>query len=232
MSEEVGNVDVSATETQTDTAESVSSTSTDEAPKATLGTGTETEKATANESEPQKETETDSKTQDAGKVEPQEDMLDKFSFSEDYGFNDEQKKQALDVMKSFGVQTKAQAQNVVDFLTKIDEQRAQAETKSKEEMLSRWDKALNDDLDFSKNYDANMVLAEKALKQYGGEDLTKWLVNTGFNRNPDIVKMFYRIGKDLEDAKVLTGSQSSGNKLQHDRFGNATFNLTKSFGDK
>lgn len=208
MSEETGNVEeVSATDTQkTDTVEE---TTPEQAPSVEAKTDTEVVKETGTESD-----------------------LDSFEFNESFGFSEEEKKASLDIMRSFGVTNKEQAQKVVDFLSKFEEEKRTAQEEAAKEMLSNWDKTLDSDQEFSKNYDANMMTANKALSQYASKELTAWLTETGFNRNPEVVKMFYRIGKDLEEAKVLTGNVANSSKLKHDKFGQAIFTYDKSFGDR
>lgn len=221
MSEETGN-NVPATGTETEsvpttdtTPASDSAPATDETPK-----GEEPKQETALDSD------VDGKSEDTGTV----DDLASFEFDAEFGMTDEEKANSLEVFKTFGVKTKEQAGKVVDFLKAMDVERARLEDDATNQMLERWDKSLEADEEFGKDYNANIDIAQKALDRYGGESLTNWLQKTGFNRNPDIVKMFWRIGKDLQEAKVLAGNNSSQPKLNHDKFGNPIFNLSKSFG--
>lgn len=220
MSEETGN-SVPATGTETATAP------TDATPESKVETATvETPKADPQPKETALEADVKKDGEETGTV----DDLASFEFDAELGLTDEDKAASLEVLKTFGVRNKEQAGKVFDFIKNMDEQRAKLEDDATNEMLERWDKALAADEEFGKDYDANIDIAQKALDMYGGESLTKWLSNTGFNRNPDIVKMFWRIGKDLQEAKVLAGNNGSQPKLNHDKFGNPIFNLSKSFG--
>lgn len=214
MEEQNGNVNVSATETKNTNTEV--NPASEPAPAAENTSNSEP--ATPAQQEPDKQTGTE-------KLE-----IEDYVFEEKYNLSDEQKQNSLALMKSFGMTKKEQAQKFVDFLEKYENNKVEADKKATEDMLNNWDAVLVNDKEFSKNYDANIEIANKALKQYGSEELEKWLDKTGFNRNPEIVKLFYRIGKDLEDAKVLAGNNAR-EVLKHDRYGNATFNFNKSFGD-
>jgi hypothetical protein len=161
-----------------------------------------------------------------------ESELDSFEFDSKYNFSEEQKKQSLDFMKQIGVTNKQQADKLIGFLEETDRVRAEQEADSIEKMLDAWDEQLENDEEFSKDYNRNIDLANKALMQYGGKELEEWLDKTGFNRKPEIVKMFYRIGKDLEEARVLNGASTRSEVLKHDKAGRPIFNFDKSFGDK
>lgn len=208
MSEETGIENVPATgaeETKTTESVSVESETTEE----------------VSSSEPQK-------AEEVGTV----DELADYAFDEAFNFSAEQREASLNLMRQFGVSNKEQADKLVGFLKKVDEERQALDAKQTEDMMSSWDKALDEDTEFSKNYEANMITANKALRQYGSSELQEWLKETGFNRNPEVVKMFYRIGKDLEEAKIISGNSQSSQALKHDRFGQPMFTFNKSFGDK
>lgn len=218
MSEETGN-NVPATGTKTATA-----------PTDTPAPAPAVDK-TPKGDEPKQETALATDVKKDGEATGTVDDLASFEFDAEFGMTDEDKANSLAVFKTFGVQTKEQAGKVVDFLKAMDTERARLEDDATNQMLERWDKSLEADEEFGKDYNANIDIAQKALDRYGGESLTNWLEKTGFNRNPDIVKMFWRIGKDLQEAKVLAGNNGSQPKLNHDKFGNPIFNLSKSFGN-
>lgn len=217
MSEEAGNEVVTATNEVKETPQ------VDTAPEQT-----QTEDAPETEQVEGDKQETSEKPDDEGK----KDELEGYEFNvEGLDFSEEQKKASIELMKTFGVTNKEQADNLVNFMKRYEEARVSMDKQNTEDMLSNWDKVLDEDKDFSRDYDKNIALANNALKRYGTDELDKWLSETGFNRHPEIVKMFYRIGKDLEEAKVLTGSNAA-EKLKHDKYGNPLFNFNKSFGDK
>lgn len=212
MSEETGNVPATATENNT----------------------TETEVQTATEADVDTNVDTETSVEkDAQETRVgTESELDSFEFDSKYNLSDEQKKQSLDFMKELGLSKKEQANKLIDFLEASDRYRAEQESENFEKMLDSWDKQLENDEEFSKDYNHNIDLANKALLQYGGKELEAWLDKTGFNRKPEIVKAFYRIGKDLEEAKVLNGASARGEVLKHDKAGRPIFTFDKSFGEK
>jgi hypothetical protein len=164
-------------------------------------------------------------------VEPVDGLAD-YTFDKSFGFDADTSKAALDAMKEIGVSNKEQANKLMKFIGDVQGESNKKYEQNLEAMYSKWDDALEKDEEFAKNYDANIELANKALELYGGKELDDWLTETGFNRKPEIVKMFYRIGKDLEEAKVLTGASKGNNILKHDRNGNPVFTFDKSFGEK
>lgn len=216
MSEETG-TNVPATGTDTEAAATEPMT-TDSTPS--VETPAPASERTSEESAP------DSNVAEEGTV----DELAEYRFDDAFGFNDEQAKSTIDAMKLFGVTSKEQADKFVGFIKAMEDGRAEIEEQRTNEMLERWDSVLENDKEFGADYDANIDIAQKALDKYGDEELNKWLDSTGFNRNPMLIKAFWRIGKDLQDAKVLAGNAGTAPKLQHDKFGNPVFNLNKSFG--
>jgi len=51
--------------------------------------------------------------------------------------------------------------------------------------------------DWGPNYDANLGRANRALQQYGGDDLVDLLAHTGLGRHPLVVRAFASIGNEL-----------------------------------
>lgn len=57
--------------------------------------------------------------------------------------------------------------------------------------------------DWGADYDKNLEVAKRACTQFGGEEFTKLLVDTGLGSNPTVVKTFLEIGKvNLDDSFV------------------------------
>lgn len=92
-----------------------------------------------------------------------ENGLEGYEFNvEGLNFSDEQKQASIELMKTFGVTNKEQADNLVNFIKRYEEEKISLDKKNTEDMLSGWDKALDEDADFSRDYDKNMGLANVA----------------------------------------------------------------------
>ena len=100
------------------------------------------------------------------------------------------------------------AQRFVDLGAKMLADNA---AKAAEDQRAQWDstregwvKELKSDGEFGGDkFEANVKLAQQAVRNFGSESLVKYLEETGLGDNPEIVKMFARMGK-------LTGEDRSG----------------------
>ena len=118
--------------------------------------------------------------------------------------------------------TQDQAQSLVDYQSK----RAQALTERMdndladaiEKQQNDWIKELKDDKDFGgDNLDKNVGLAVKVVNKFGSPELKDVLNSSGMTNNPELVKMFNRIGKaiseDSLDSESENGETGSGKSL-------------------
>lgn len=63
------------------------------------------------------------------------------------------------------------------------------------------------------NFKTNIELAHRALKHFGSETFTETLEKTGLGNHPELVRIFYRIGKEMaEDKFVVSSAHGSGKK--------------------
>ena len=81
--------------------------------------------------------------------------------------------------------------------------------------------------EYGADYDKNVSIATKALKEYMSEDAFTRLKDKGFTSDPDVVEMFYRVGKTIIDDSVLTGTgaKSKGERPK-DGQGRSTFDFS------
>ena len=54
--------------------------------------------------------------------------------------------------------------------------------------------------------DKNIKIANTAFKKFGGENLTKWLEDTGVGNQPLLVKAFFKIAEVTMDDDLVDGS--------------------------
>jgi hypothetical protein len=104
-------------------------------------------------------------------------------------------------------------------LKKAEEEKAEAAKKEWELVKSGWKDSLQGDVDFGKDYEANVKRANDTIVQFGGNELVKWLKDTDVLEHPLVMKTFARIGKEFEDAKLITGKASvESSKVKRDRY--------------
>lgn len=144
--------------------------------------------------------------------------------------SDEDKAKFSTIVDKIGFKDQAALQAFVDWSieTAVEENArkqkqadadAEASKKEWEEIKSGWKKSLESDADFGKEYDLNMKRANDAIVKFGGAELTTLLKDTDFAGHPVIIKTFARIGKEIEDARLLSGAKTvETNKRQVDRY--------------
>jgi hypothetical protein len=117
--------------------------------------------------------------------------------------------QANELFKGYMEVEKAKHKAMVEAETKAKE-------KAKESLKS----------EYKADFDKNMNIANKALKEYVDEEAYKRLKSKGFTSDADVVEMFYRIGKATLDDSVLsgTGAKSKGERPK-DAQGRPTFSF-------
>ena len=156
--------------------------------------------------------------------------LSKIKLPDGVTVSDEDRAKFGEAIKGFGFKDQEGLQNFIDWVFKtsadnqkvMEEQAKQQEEQSAkewEEIKKGWETSLKSDADFGKDYDANIKRANEAIAKFGGSELSDWLKQTDFATNPAILKTFARIGKEIEDAKLVGGLQAkSGDRVQRDRY--------------
>ena len=78
------------------------------------------------------------------------------------------------------------------------------------------------------NLDKNLAVAESALKRFGTPALRGMLKETGLGSNPEVVRMFFRVGKAIsEDSIVGSGggrSATPGERSARTMYPNSNLN--------
>lgn len=105
-----------------------------------------------------------------------------------------------------------QAQKMVDLygtkiLPMVQKQQAESWQKTTEQWAAdvRADKEIGGD-----KLTANLSAAQRALEQFGDQELKKYLDTTGLGNHPALVKAFIKVGKAMSEDKVVTGGHESG----------------------
>jgi len=100
--------------------------------------------------------------------------------------------------------TKAQATTLKAGFDALREQAVKANEKAMSESAALLMKDWGDD------YQGNLALAGKTLDRLGTPDLKAKLDATGLGNDPDMVRVFHRIGKLLSEDSFITGATGGG----------------------
>lgn len=67
----------------------------------------------------------------------------------------------------------------------------------------------------------NIAIAGKAFAKYGGDDLLKYLEDTGIGNQPLLVKAFFKIAQDLVDDEGIQGTPTAAPEKKASPYGDA-----------
>ena len=116
---------------------------------------------------------------------------------------DERMGEALNALMHKAGLTNAQAQALHDGYWEQVTNQFNEHSKEQELQLADWDKEIRQD--FGKAYDERIDMAQRAVREFGGEELKKFLENTGQGNNPLLIKMFAKIGEKMSEANPELG---------------------------
>lgn len=85
-----------------------------------------------------------------------------------------------------------------------DQNEALAKTSQEWKQQSMSDKEIG-----GPEFNKNVEMAHRAIKQYGSETLINYLNESGLGNHPDVVRMFMRIGKAMSNDKIITSSSKT-----------------------
>lgn len=57
--------------------------------------------------------------------------------------------------------------------------------------------------------DANLAIAKKAVDAYGTPEMKEFLETTGLGNHPEMIRLFYRVGKTLTEDGFVKGNQNA-----------------------
>lgn len=107
-----------------------------------------------------------------------------------------------------------QAQKLVDRESAVVSRVESAQRAHLEEMSKTWVKESQADKEFGgEAFNTNVELAKRVVERFGTDNFKKMLNDSGFGNNPEVLRIFTRIGKTMaEDTLVIPGSQSASRK--------------------
>jgi hypothetical protein len=133
------------------------------------------------------------------------------------GFKSEDIGEAVTLAKDLGL-TQEQAQKLIDYETKQVEEakKADAEKKKsyeegKQKMRQTWyDQVIKDKEIGGDKFKEALPIINKARVAFATPELTSFLETTGLGNHPELVKLFYQIGKRISEDKIHMGGNEGG----------------------
>ena len=140
--------------------------------------------------------------------------------------SDEDREKFIETVDKFGFKDQNGLQAFVDWMfaeaennkTLMAQQKTDADKKW-EDIKSSWKTSLESDADFGKDYDMNIKRANDVITKFGGSELATWLKDSDLAGQPALLKTFARIGKEIEDARLIKGQSGvEKSKVLRDRY--------------
>lgn len=152
--------------------------------------------------------------------------FNKIKVPEGVSVSDEDRANFQGLVEKFGFKNQEGLQNFVDWVFKEasdnEAQMAAQEEQSKkqwEEIKSGWQTSLQGDAEFGKDYDMNIKRANDVMTKFGGSELAQWLKDSDLAGQPALLKTFARLGKELEDARLVKGQSGiESSRVKRDRY--------------
>lgn len=137
---------------------------------------------------------------------------------EGYAMSEQQLAEVSPLFKELGL-TQEQADKLVAFDAKRTLAAEQAGLEQRQGLVTGWEKSLREDAAFGgANFDANVGVAQKALAQFGTPELSTMLKESGLGSHPEVVRLFHRIGQQLAEGQLHSGSGNQTRKSDAEVF--------------
>lgn len=133
-----------------------------------------------------------------------DNIPESYSFEAPPHYSAADKEAVTNISKELGLTSNEQAQKLIGVAERMQD----ASVTAHNNQVEAWDKDLRNDKDFGgANFDNNVQYSVAGLNHFDKDGVIgKMLQETGYGNNPDVVKFFNRIGKELGDDKLLSGS--------------------------
>lgn len=100
----------------------------------------------------------------------------------------------------------ANAQKVADVAVKMMQRQVESHTK----LVESWVESTKTDKELGgEKLSENLSVAKKALDTFGTPELRDVLNSTGLGNHPEVIRAFYKAGKDLLEGKFVQGAPKS-----------------------
>jgi hypothetical protein len=103
--------------------------------------------------------------------------------------------------------TQAKAQEMFEAIVPVAESHLKGRIK---ESITQWKAAAQSDAEIGgANYKENLAIARQAFKAYGSAELDQIFAASGLGNHPAVLRMFYRVGKTLQQDKGVSGNATA-----------------------
>jgi len=140
-----------------------------------------------------------------------------FTMPEGFALDEQLFNEFAPVLKELNL-PQAAAQKVMDFAPKLIEHTQQATVAQVLEQTGlkdfpSWANAVKTDKELGGDkYAENLAVAKKAIDTFGTPELRAVLKQTGLGNHPELVRAFYRAGKQISEDTFVTGSKVAPKK--------------------
>jgi hypothetical protein len=111
-----------------------------------------------------------------------------------------------DLAKELGI-TQEVGQKLIDLQTAHEQKRADESTQAWNDMQATWVNDAKADKEYGgTEMNANLAVAKKTIDQFGTPELKEMLDFTGAGNHPEIIRLFYRVGKAISDDNLVMGT--------------------------
>lgn len=101
-------------------------------------------------------------------------------------------------------------QKLIDMQARFEKQNYETSQKQWTTLQEEWTNASKADTEFGgQEMTANLAIAKKTIDQFGTPELKEMLDFTGAGNHPEIIRLFYRVGKAISDDKLVIGEGST-----------------------
>ena len=120
------------------------------------------------------------------------------------------------VAKELGLKSE-QAQKVADWYFKTAQEANQRIQAAQEDKVLRWGEESRADKDIGgPNFDANLKIAQQAIRQFGDPALNQLFNETGLGNHKAMIGLFARIGKAIAEDRMPKGPVSAGDGVKEE----------------
>lgn len=107
--------------------------------------------------------------------------------------------------------TNEQAQELLNRESEAVSNYAKAQTETYQKEIDGWKAKVSSDKEIGgEAFQKNVELAKRVVDRFGSEDFKKALNDTGLGNHPELVRVFFKIGKLMsEDQLVMPGTQQA-----------------------
>lgn len=125
---------------------------------------------------------------------PPERVTKIVAFAKELGFSNEQAQKAVSLVEEAVLEHKTAELETVNQLRDVE-----------------WPKQAKEDKEIGgENFKANVEIAKRALNKFASKELNKLLKETGMGNHPEVLRVFVKIGKAMDDDSLVLGSTATG----------------------